>query len=241
MPAQFEGVPKTTIYGKSTTTSHSGENGENAKNSSDNSDSSSKNSKEQKEFSATNQTPPLVDLRTSTPTRQNPPQEALSNTIPSIVTTQNADQQKSSADLALESSFNNVTESIEREKNQQRPKTQYIPRNPYNTPSYYPQTPNPIFDSPRMFSLYDTDTLFFIFYYQQGTYQQYLAAKELKRQSWRYHKKYLTWFQRHEEPKEITPKYEQGTYVYFDYETGWCQRKKCEFTFTYQYLEDNEI
>ena len=36
---------------------------------------------------------------------------------------------------------------------------------------------------------------FFIFYQQQGTYQQYLAARELKKQSWRYHKKYLTWFQ----------------------------------------------
>jgi len=29
------------------------------------------------------------------------------------------------------------------------------------------------------------DTLFFIFYFQQGTYQQYLAAKELKKASWR--------------------------------------------------------
>lgn len=53
--------------------------------------------------------------------------------------------------------------------------------------------------------------------------------------------RYLTWFQRHEEPKEITPDYEQGTYVYFDYETGWCQRKKTEFTFEYRYLEDKDL
>lgn len=46
-----------------------------------------------------------------------------------------------------------------------------------------------------MFEKLHTDTLFLIFYYQQGTYQQYLAARELKRQSWRYHKKYMTWFQ----------------------------------------------
>jgi CCR4-NOT transcriptional regulation complex NOT5 subunit len=38
---------------------------------------------------------------------------------------------------------------------------------------------------------------------------RYLAARELKKQLWRYHKKYLTWFQRHEEPKEITNDYEQ--------------------------------
>lgn len=51
----------------------------------------------------------------------------------------------------------------------------------------------------------------------QNTYQQYLAAKELKKQSWRFHKKYNTWFQRHEEPKLATDDYEQGTYVYFDF------------------------
>jgi hypothetical protein len=51
----------------------------------------------------------------------------------------------------------------------------------------------------------------------QGTYQQYLAARELKKQSWRYHKKYNTWFQRHEEPKIKTDEYEMGTYVYFDF------------------------
>ena len=50
--------------------------------------------------------------------------------------------------------------------------------------------------------------LFFIFYHQQGTYQQYLAARELKKQSWRFHKKYMTWFQRHEEPKVTTEEYE---------------------------------
>lgn len=67
---------------------------------------------------------------------------------------------------------------------------------------------------------------------------RYLAARELKKQSWRFHKKYSTWFQRHEEPKTITDEYEQGTYVYFDYETGWCQRKKTDFTFEYRFLEE---
>lgn len=51
----------------------------------------------------------------------------------------------------------------------------------------------------------------------QNTYQQYLAAKELKKQSWRYHRKYNTWFQRHEEPKVANDEFEQGTYVYFDF------------------------
>lgn len=97
-----------------------------------------------------------------------------------------------------------------------------------------------LFNDPAIISKMDTDTLFFIFYFQQGSYQQYLAAKELKKQAWRYHKKYTTWFQRHDQPKQTTQEYEQGTYVYFDYEShdGWCQRIKSGFRFEYEYLED---
>lgn len=67
---------------------------------------------------------------------------------------------------------------------------------------------------------------------------RYLAAKELKRQSWRFHVKYLTWFQRHSEPQAITEEYEQGVYVYFDWEGSWCQRKKSDFRFEYRYLSE---
>ena len=129
---------------------------------------------------------------------------------------------------------------------------------------------------------------------QPGTHQQYLAARELKRQSWRYHKQHGAWFQvggggaegwrgwggghgatrpsrhapllpprttrpqtppppltipapsqRHEEPKRATDEFEQGTYVYFDYnvvhddaQAGWCYRLKQDFTFRYDALED---
>ncbi|KAJ2745803.1 general negative regulator of transcription subunit 5 [Coemansia sp. BCRC 34301] len=110
-----------------------------------------------------------------------------------------------------------------------------------STPSYYPQTALPVIEHPGMASHLDLDTLFFAFYYQANTYQQYLAAKELNRQSWRFHKKYLTWFQRYEEPSDITDDYEQGTYIYFDYEGTWCQRKKSEFRFEYEYLDDTEL
>ena len=115
---------------------------------------------------------------------------------------------------ALNASLSSMPQPADSE----RPKT-YVPRNPYPTPNSFPQTPAAVFDSPAVFEKFDTDTLFFIFYYQQGTYQQYLAARELKKQSWRYHKKYLTWFQRHEEPKVTADEYEQGTYKYFD--VGW--------------------
>ncbi|KAF9925752.1 general negative regulator of transcription subunit 5 [Mortierella alpina] len=141
------------------------------------------------------------------------------------------------ASQMLEASFQFLPEQTDTE----RPKY-YAPKNPYPTPSYYPQAPPPsLFESSAVFEKFDIDTLFFIFYYQQGTYQQYLAARELKKQSWRFHKKYLTWFQRHEEPKAITDDYEQGTYIYFDYEGAWCQRKKTDFRFEYKFLEDAEL
>ncbi|XP_040942127.1 CCR4-NOT transcription complex subunit 3 isoform X11 [Gossypium hirsutum] len=128
-------------------------------------------------------------------------------------------------------------------------------KHPAATPASYPQVQAPIVNNPAFWERISmdgygtgTDTLFVAFYYQQNTYQQYLAAKELKKQSWRYHRKYNTWFQRHEEPKIATDEFEQGTYVYFDFHVanddhqhGWCQRIKTEFIFEYNYLEDELI
>ncbi|KAG7341051.1 CCR4-Not complex component [Nitzschia inconspicua] len=123
---------------------------------------------------------------------------------------------------------------------QDRSNRAYTPQNPYPAmPPSFPSTPSTLFENPAIFEKLGTDALFFIFYYKQGTYQQYLAARELKKQSWRFHKKYMTWFQRHEEPKVTTDEYEQGTYVYFDYETGWCTRIKQDFRFEYSFLEDS--
>lgn len=97
----------------------------------------------------------------------------------------------------------------------------YRPQIKFNTPRYYPQEPFMMIDDPSLYSKIDTDVLFYIFYYRQNTYQQYMAAKALKSQSWRFHKQYQTWFQRHEEPKTITEEFEQGTYRFFDYESTW--------------------
>ena len=85
----------------------------------------------------------------------------------------------------------------------------YLPRNPCQTPTYYPQLPPPGSESIEFFQRLSTETLFFIFYYMEGTKAQYLAAKALKKQSWRFHTKYMMWFQRHEEPKIINDEFEQ--------------------------------
>jgi CCR4-NOT transcription complex subunit 3 len=119
------------------------------------------------------------------------------------------------------------------------PPRTYRPEVPYASAAGYPQEPLPIFDDPRLYSRIEPDTLFYVFYYKQGTYQQHLAAKALKDQSWRFHKQYQTWFQRHEEPKSITEEFEQGTYRFFDYESTWMNRRKADFKFAYRFLEDD--
>lgn len=116
----------------------------------------------------------------------------------------------------------------------------HLIRRPVQTPVSYPQTQLPHSDTFEFFQRLSTETLFFIFYYMEGTKAQFLAAKALKKQSWRFHTKYMMWFQRHEEPKLINEDYEQGTYIYFDYEK-WGQRKKEGFTFEYRYLEDRDL
>uniref|UniRef100_A0AAR2IR51 CCR4-NOT transcription complex subunit 3 n=1 Tax=Pygocentrus nattereri TaxID=42514 RepID=A0AAR2IR51_PYGNA len=117
---------------------------------------------------------------------------------------------------------------------------QYLMRNPCPTPPFHHQMPPHHSDSIEFYQRLSTETLFFIFYYLEGTKAQYLSAKALKKQSWRFHTKYMMWFQRHEEPKTITDEFEQGTYIYFDYEK-WGQRKKEGFTFEYRYLEDRDL
>ncbi|KAK1310461.1 hypothetical protein QJS10_CPA08g00110 [Acorus calamus] len=142
---------------------------------------------------------------------------------------------------------------LPKSQDSERPKA-YYPNYPVVTPSSYPQVQAPIIDNPAFWERLGldnlgTDTLFFAFYYQQNTYQQYMAARELKKQSWRYHKKYNTWFQRHQEPDITTDDYEKGAYVYFDFHVGgdgglqhgWCQRIKHEFTFEYGFLEDEMV
>ena len=55
-----------------------------------------------------------------------------------------------------------------------RPKY-YVPRNPFQTPIYYPQTVLSVLSSPALFAQLDIETLFYVFYYLPGTYQQYVT------------------------------------------------------------------
>ncbi len=111
---------------------------------------------------------------------------------------------------------------------------------PRKTPHWFPKKPLYIFENPAFYKKFDFDTLFFIFYYCKGTVQQMHAANRLKQESWRFHLKYKMWFQRLDEPKLITPEYEKGEFIFFDYETTWNYMKKNDFVFEYYYLEHRE-
>jgi CCR4-NOT transcription complex subunit 3 len=60
---------------------------------------------------------------------------------------------------------------------------------------------------------------------------RWCAAEALKKEAWRFHKQYLTWFQRAASPTAVTDDYEQGPYTYFDWENVWCTRRKSDFRF----------
>ncbi|RMZ77780.1 hypothetical protein DV737_g4236, partial [Chaetothyriales sp. CBS 132003] len=145
-------------------------------------------------------------------------------------------QPRSQLARILQTSLDTCPEALDADRPQH-----YRPTYKYITPAHYPQDVLPILDDPALYDnqRMETDTLFYIFYYRQNTYQQWLAARALKNQSWRFHKQYQTWFQRHEEPKQITEEFEQGTYRFFDYESTWMNRRKGDFKFVYKFLEDD--
>ncbi|XP_047335951.1 CCR4-NOT transcription complex subunit 3-like [Impatiens glandulifera] len=133
---------------------------------------------------------------------------------------------------------------IPQPKDSEREKV-YVPKNPVVTPSSYPQVKAPILETRGIWDKLSSENLFFVFYFQENSYQQLCAAIELKKRSWRYHMQYNVWFQRLEEPTERTPEFECGSYYFFDYrmpdynlKSGWCFKLWSDFTFEYIYLEE---
>lgn len=132
--------------------------------------------------------------------------------------------------------FDSSLSFIPKEVDAERSKM-YVPQTPFSdAPAQFPVAPAPRFDTQAAFERMDLDALFFIFFNQPGTYQQFLAAKELKKHDWRYHKQHQVWIQRHEDPSVTTNEFELGTFVYFD-PISWSQKVKTNFTIEYSKLE----
>ncbi|CAE6970870.1 NOT5 [Symbiodinium sp. KB8] len=114
----------------------------------------------------------------------------------------------------------------------------YTPASPARGHPSFPLNPAPQLGKASAFEKFDLDTLFFIFYYQQGTQAQYLAAAQLKKRSWRFHKAYRTWLKRHSEGMVRSEHYEKGTFTFFDYEKSWKSKVKQGFKFEFSFMED---
>lgn len=79
---------------------------------------------------------------------------------------------------------------------------------------YFPTSA--MFNRQSNFMKFDLETLFFAFYFMQDTYQQFLAAQELKRRGWDFHIRFQTWIQIDKGDGKTKPKT-----IYFDYENEW--------------------
>ncbi|CAL9736614.1 general negative regulator of transcription subunit 5 [Monosporozyma servazzii] len=94
----------------------------------------------------------------------------------------------------------------------------------------------------KIFTKFDLDTLFFIFYHYQGSYEQFLSARELnKNRNWQFNKKDRCWY--YKEIEKLPPgiisnsntdvnKLEEESWRYFDYKKSWLARR-CNPDFVY--------
>ena len=116
----------------------------------------------------------------------------------------------------------------------ERPRAHAVRQPHAGMPACFPSAPEArLPDSAALFERLSQDTLFFVFYYSQGGYPQFLAARELRqRHSWRFHRQHRTWFQRYAEPAEVTEEGERGAFVYFD-ESDWTPKVAANFFFAY--------
>jgi CCR4-NOT transcription complex subunit 3 len=89
------------------------------------------------------------------------------------------------------------------------------------TPKRYFPT-SAMYNRQSNFQRFDVESLFFAFYYMQNTYQQFLAAQELKLRGWDFHIRFQTWIKK-ESHKEVTrgKSVTKTKTIYFDYENEW--------------------
>lgn len=103
-----------------------------------------------------------------------------------------------------------------------------------NQPDIYSRT-----SLAKVFTKFDLDTLFFIFYHYQGHYEQFLAARELAtNRNWKFNKVDRCWY--YKEMEKLPPgintnsdKKEEESWRYFDYKKSWLARR-CGNDFVYR-------
>lgn len=118
----------------------------------------------------------------------------------------------------------------------------FVPRYPVpaeHLPAAFPHLSVARLDDAALFEKLSPDTLFFAFYFMQGTHHQALAAKQLHASSWRLHREYGAWFQRFKGERNKSDTSEVGPCKYFDYEDTWTERILPKFEFRYDALQSS--
>lgn len=94
----------------------------------------------------------------------------------------------------------------------------------------------------KILTKFDLDTLFFIFYHYQGTYEQFLSARELHRnRNWIFNKVNRCWY--YKEIEKLPPgmnRSEEESWRYFDYKKSWLSRR-CGPDFIYKEEEFEKL
>ncbi|OBA22544.1 Not3-domain-containing protein [Metschnikowia bicuspidata var. bicuspidata NRRL YB-4993] len=136
----------------------------------------------------------------------------------------------------LEASLLNCPDSFDLE----RPR-QYSPTNVHPSLVDYPQEPMYELNSATLMRKFDTDTLFFCFYYNeaQDALAKWHAARELLRRGWVFNLATKQWFSKEDRPKSRSvlgalhngDRAAAASFRYFDYENSWLVRHKDNFAF----------
>ena len=134
----------------------------------------------------------------------------------------------------LEASLLNCPDSFDLEKPRQ-----YNPTNVHPSSVDYPQEPMFELNLAQLMRKFDTDTLFFCFYYNeaQDALAKWHAARELSRRGWVFNTETKQWFCK-DKPKARSilaglngDNTASASYKYFDYESSWLVRRKDNFEF----------
>lgn len=129
----------------------------------------------------------------------------------------------------LEASLINCPDSFDLEVPRQ-----YNPINVHPSSIDYPQEPMYELNSAAIMKKFDTHTLFFCFYYNEGIYNlsKYNAAKELSARGWIFNTETKQWFCKNEttKPRNLslagTTSTKGSSYKYFDYQGSWLVCRK---------------
>lgn len=130
----------------------------------------------------------------------------------------------------LEASLLNCPDSFDLE----RPR-QYNPTNVHPSSVDYPQEPMYELSLATLMKKFDTDTLFFCFYYNEGQNDlaKYNAARELSLRGWIYNAETKQWFSAEKtRPRSAVDTFDASeSYKYFDYQSSWLVRRKDNYQF----------